>query len=82
MLVLHPRMRMRSAGVVARLVDEGMTVSVGVSVLVGKNVGVEVDVDMIGVVDAVTPIITGVGLKITGVREGGKKGVGGLLGSG
>jgi hypothetical protein len=75
-------MTMRSAGVVARLVDEGMTMSVGVSVLEGKNVGVEVDVDTIGVVDAVTPIITGVGLKITGVREGGKKGVGGLLGSG
>jgi hypothetical protein len=41
------------------------------------------EVGGIGVTDVfVTPIIIGVGLKITGVLVGKTKGVGGLLGSG
>jgi hypothetical protein len=78
MLVLHPKSVIFNAGSLTCAVG----VVGGVFVLVNIIVGVSVFIG-VGVMDAlVTPMITGVGLKIAGVRVGRTKGVGGLLGSG
>jgi hypothetical protein len=81
MLVLHPNTRIWSAGALIRtvgVVAGGVFVEDGIGVLL-----VLAEVGGIGVTDVfVTPIITGVGLEITGVLVGRTKGVGGLLGSG
>jgi hypothetical protein len=71
-----------SAGVLTRFVGvsvfSGISVSVaaGMFVFVGKKVGMDVAEDAAGV--EVAPKMTGVGLKMAGVRVGGIRGVGGL----
>jgi len=66
MLVLHPSMMICRAGMAVALVGvrvlTGVSVACTLFVLVGKKVGVMVDVAMTGVADVfVTPMITGVG---------------------
>lgn len=68
MLVLHPKMTIRSAGAFTSLVGvkvwTGICVSVmgGIFVLVGKKVGVIVDVAVAAIGVDVMPTFAGVGL--------------------
>jgi len=90
MLVLHPRTFTETDALpgMPGVMTVGVKVKVGgttvaAPVFVGKGVVLAVDVNTTGVEEAlVTPMITGVAVKIDGVGVKGRKGVGGLYGKG
>jgi len=92
MLVLHPSTITEMdgkppgtavVGVAGVLVGVSDGNPVGVFVLLGNEVLVAVEVAITGVAEAlVTPMMTGVAVKMDGVLVDGRKGVGGLYGRG